>query len=418
MKPKFFLLLLLSMVSVSFFAQRTRDSLAIIGYDDIPLRVFSEYPLTPDGKSPKIEKKIEPNSGVMCFDLCFLVKATIKNQTAFTKLYINTETGVVGYYSFDERIEDIPLSPLEVKSVFNLFFWGGASYSYSVEEDRRNGTKDYTVYTGNTDVFPESEVKDGSIFYNKREKKYFTEENLDAFKYQHSSMGDSYMYLKGSAYPQKLDGIRLLGFFGLGFMQALEGVYMSLQSETAEDEIFEVIKIDKTEMCFDTSLFKKKEDELITIERQQAQKKEKLDKEYDNKLKDTGADCKELSLKIVNQKKLILSKEQKINDILKNNNQQILMKNQTIKREFFAASDPIYKLELNELETEYKICVLRNDTSEKTSSNIACLQSKLSKIREIKRELQSVTGSEPADHLRKTKIYSKIYENNTKPCVK
>lgn len=407
---KLFLLLVLFQLAVELSAQsgsRERRDTALFGAGGvIEVPVFS-------GQTTPV--RLHPVSQPICFNYQFYVKTHLGGRNAETCFMVNTEEGTVGMKEMvtDGTPADCALNIDDKKFVLNVVSKEGNAFGY-FNVSRRNEIKHY-VRTNNSHINPVPAPDYSKTVYKKTEKRMFCDGTLEAWSYKADGEKDI-LFLHGSSYPEKLDGMQYLGAYGLGFVQTAQGNYLCLGIEHGDNEL-RVLKIDKDRVCFNPTPFVVLEQEFGLQQTQaNAAEREQLEKKQQDITKSTQP-CREKKQKMLDFEKEVLAKnEDAVNKSSGANPQQDVQ----AKKAIAGATDPTDEVRKEILQIDIDLCFAR-DSYQNTTSNssrarlaerIACIENKLIAYKKYERDMMAIDERFPAKPSQAMLEKSKYYMNN------
>lgn len=383
---KIWLLLLLSIVTVSMLQAQPRRVDTLVGGGNLP-PAHIQLLRAPVLVHPEQARRIEPTEKI-CFDKKLYVKST-GGRDADMYIYINTKDGIVAnMIGRDGELGDGEFRINETR--FRLMVLGKKGNVYTYFNSKKNGDLKHWVSTGNseTHLFQGSIPSGMDVINKKTIRNQYCENEFKTWSYKAEVIDAPVFHLYGAQYPNKLVCKEMLGYNGVGYLYTDKGMYLILEMEKG---IFsaEIKEIKDDEFCFDPTDFVPLERSVSQeAEEEIEKKKEKLDN------KPITGDCISQQQALKNFKKQVLDKQKTELDKTKQGN---VYQNRDVQKAYSNLQDPIDMVDESILDYQLKICRLetRMNNNRSNASNadrqqkLACYNNQISRLQQAKAQMQA-----------------------------
>jgi hypothetical protein len=317
-------------------------------------------------EKPGDAKPFHPNDRI-CFDYKVNYKGVFNGRSASGCFLINTQSGAVLSFGFDQPYQSDCKYNLQDKN-FNAYLTTlkGNTYSYfnSVENipNSRNTQLKHYVRTGNTEPSSPENIYNKKMFYHKGDFKEFTRE-LKGRKYT-SNDGISVYILIDDNFPDAFESYQLLGAYGLGFLETSKGNFLVLgyAAGKTESDITTFKKVAGS-VCFTAAGFRKEEQTRTRVATTNTEIEANEINKQIGKAKVSSSSCAALKVKFYEEQKRQTEQKKEMLEYLSTN--RVNAKNQNDMQRAYGKYDSFATYLLMRLEAEYKIC----DISEALAKN-------------------------------------------------
>lgn len=396
------LVVLISMVTTQLLQaqgrNRSRDSLGVI-----PWRTaIKRAPVLTGHTQPRI---IVPHEQPLCFPTEFDLKISIPGKIVEQAMFINSNTGVIGFLPPHANGLVNMLFP-ELPD-FSFFVMGlkGNVYHYYTRKGKNNMINRW-VSTGNTETHQYQQTgtnfTGGSDLQRKNETAAYCNGTLTAMAYRFSTNPDMVWYVYGDRFPDKLHPLKYLGNFGVGYLQTQEGLYIITECRTASYTC-RVTDIQITNTCLSTSQFKIMENEFVEKRTEALQKeRQKLERNAQN----ISGDCATEQSNLISFRQTVNRNQE---EALRQSKTGNTYQNANAQRSMLSMMDPLTTVQEGILSTKLSICRAMGSTGSRREEKLGCLNNQLSVLMDLEVRMKALDvqyASEPGRaYAEKSKLY-------------
>ncbi|QEC45235.1 hypothetical protein [Pseudobacter ginsenosidimutans] len=376
----------------------SRDSIGVIPWRN----AIKQAPVLTGRSEPR---NIVPHEQPLCFPTEFDLKINIPGKIVEQAMFINANTGVIGYLP--------PHSDGLVNFLFpelaDFSFWvmglKGNMYHYSTRKGKNNIIEKW-VSTGNTEThqyqMTGSHFTGEADLQRKNVTAPYCNGSLTAMAYRFSNAPNMTWYLYGDRFPEKLHPRKFLGNFGVGYLQTDEGLYIITEFRTSSYTC-RVTDIQVTNTCLHTTEFKLMENEFIQKQTEAVQKqKQKLERDAAGV---SGNCSNEQSALIGFKQELARKREEALRQAKTGNTYQDV----NVQRSLQAMMDPLTTVQEGILSTKLSICRAMHSNSSKREEKLNCLTNQLSELTQLEVQMKALDAryvNEPGKaYAEKSKLY-------------
>lgn len=358
---------------------RSRDSLGII-----PWRTaIKSAPVLTGHTQPRI---IVPHEQPLCFPTEFDLKITIPGKIVEQCMFINANTGVIGFLPPNNNgLVNMLLPELPDFSFFVMGLKGNVYHYYT--RKGKNNTIERWVSTGNTQTHQFQMTGNnftGAVdLQRKNQTAAYCNGNLRAMAYRFPNDPDMTWYLYGDRFPEKLHPRKFLGNFGVGYLQTDEGLYIATEFRSASYTC-RVTDIQLTNTCLHTREFMIMEDKFIEKQTAALQKnQQKLDRDAERINGNcSGEKADLLSFRQEQQRR----QEEALRQAKTGNAYQDL----NVQRSIHSMMDPLTIVQEGILSTRLSICNTQSSASSRKEEKLNCLNNQLIVLKTLEAQMKAL----------------------------
>ncbi|NML21496.1 hypothetical protein HHL16_11460 [Pseudoflavitalea sp. G-6-1-2] len=401
MKNCFLIFLVCLLMSAQSFAQprnRSRDSIGVAGWRTI----IKKAPVLTGETSPRI---IVPHEQPLCFPMEFDLKISIPGKIAEQAMFINANTGVLGFLPPSSSGLVNMLFPELPDFSFSVMSLKGNAFHYYTRKGKNN-TIDRWVSTGNTEThffqMPAGSFTGAVDLQRKNETAPYCNSTLTATAYRFSTNPDMTWFLFGDRFPEKLHPRKFLGNFGVGYLYTDEGLFIATEFRTGSYTC-KVTEIQVTNTCLHTNEFNVMEDKFVE-KRTEAlnQNRQKLERDAAK----IGGDCASEQSDLLTFRREQQTKQEAALRQSKTGN---TYQDQNVQRSMLSMMDPLTMVQEGILTTKLSICRAEHSTSSRKAEKINCLNNQLGVLMDLEtrmRALDTQYANDPGKaYAEKSKLY-------------
>ncbi|SIO52163.1 hypothetical protein [Chitinophaga niabensis] len=377
---------------------RSRDSLGVI-----PWRAaVKNAPVLTGHSEPRI---IVPHEQPLCFPFEFDLKINIPGKTVEQAMFINSNTGVIGYLPPAEGGLVNMLFPELADFSFYIMSLKGNTFHYSTRKGKNNIIEKW-VSTGNTNTDPYRmatiDVSRPADLQRKGVTAPYCNGTMTAMAYRFASSPDMTWYLYGDRFPEKLHPRKFLGNFGVGYLYTDEGLYIvtEIQASSYSCRVTDILIMNT---CLNTSEFKVMEDEYVRGQTIALQKeKEKLESQSVS-----GPCASEQAILLTFRKEQQRKKEEALRGAGTGNIHQ----NINAQKSMLSMMDPLALVQENILSAKVSICKIQHAprATSRSTARLSCLTNRLSTLMRLEAQMRALDAqyvNEPGKaYAEKSKLY-------------
>lgn len=342
------------------------------------------------------EQKLKPKER-HCYDKKINYRGLVNNRPVKGCYYVNTHDGLIA--KRDDNFNSCrSLNDFQPGYVMSQFSMLGDGFVYEID---RRGNKKFRVVPVMED-WEEArnttfEISDYTAYNNSEEEK-LTDQNLptNVYKILESSEG-SQNYLFTPYRAEKIPVYDYLGMFGTGYYKDFAGnTIICLLKHTNPQNYIRIEKITEVNECFDGSEFTDQVEEAVNTEREISNRNRE---NLDNRARNVGSNCPARSQLIALERKMQDQSDRAVS--IATSGAKITQADILALSQGASVVDEVDK---NILTLKVKICDLTESLSSpsvsaeakaKYSAEIDCINVSISKLNNLKVELQAVTAESP-----------------------
>jgi hypothetical protein len=380
-----------------------------------------------------LREYIEPNQKV-CFDKRIQFKARYGGREVTGCFLVNTKIGITAALPPETGASvDCELKVNNKKFFLFVFGMKGNEYTYFNRLEKRRQTEagevKHYVRTGNTHKNPMEDVLDNKMLYKKNGIAEFCNGKYKAFEYKSADEKDV-LYLYGKVFPDELKAYSYLGAYGLGFMKTDKGNYLIMQATHIRDQIrmMEFEDIGESMDCFDPSVFQVYEEtkvveELAATEERRRTLSNQLAKDVEAAESGKYA-CATKKALWTDEKLKQTEKAKEMQEKVRDNTARFSRENDMV--EFASNYDPIASVRMERLETEYKLCQLKNDIDNNRIANnnlgkaiekANCWETRVSEYKKLEEGMDAIANTYRGDKKKMIEEKMKYYKDEVMPKI-
>lgn len=378
-------------------------------------------------------EEIEPNEKV-CFDKRIQFKARYGAREVRGCFLVNTKIGITAALPFETGASvDCELEVDTKKFYLVVFGMKGNEYTYFNRSEKRKQSEPeelkHYVRTGNTHKSFLEEVLESKLLYKKNGTAEFCEGKYKAFEYKSADEKDV-LYLYGKDFPDQLTAYSYLGAYGLGFLKTDKGNFLVMQVTHNRDEIrmMEFENVEESPECFEPSMFAVFEETKLPEEMSQTDERRRhlgnqLDK--DVRAAESGRyACANKKALWTNEKLKQAEKVKAMQETMKDNRTRMSNENDIV--EFGSQYDPIASVRMERLETEYKLCQLKNDIDNnriprsnlsKAMDKANCWENRVNEYQRLENEMEAIENRNSSDKRKMIEEKLRYYKEEVMPKI-
>ena len=370
----------------------------------------------------------------MCFDKRIQYKARFGSREAKGCFLLNTKIGITAALPFETGATvDCDLEVNNKKFYVLVYGMKGNEYTYFNRLEKRKqtdpGEVKHYVRTGNTHKNPLEEVLESKMLYKKNNTAEFCDGKYKAFEYKSADEKDI-LYLYGKEFPDEMRAYSYFGAYGLGYLKTDKGNYLVMQVTHNRDNI-RMMEFEDIEMamdCFEPSAFAVYEETKLRSEMAESdERSRRLSNELSKDIEAAESGkyaCANKKAIWTNEKLKQSEKVKAMQEAMKDN--QTRMSNQNDVVEFASNYDPIASVRMERLETEYKLCQLKNDIDNnrigrtnlsKAMEKANCWENRVNEYKKLEDEMEAIGNRNSSDKKKMIEEKMKYYKEEVMPKI-
>lgn len=364
-----------------------------------------------------LPQNITPSGQKLCFDKKIKVKTVTSRGPAEVCLFINTETGLIGYTPLKPGTDPVcDIKPDRSDFRFNVIGLKGNVYNYM--NNKKKDVIEHWVQTSNSQQYQYQFTNSSPAvpLRKKAERRDYCDGKVKAQLYKVDGKPEEW-YLFGKEFPDAviMQPNKFLGSFAVGYIFGDKGLFIIMQMVSGSMDS-KILSIEDVETCFDPSPFKVFEDEQQTKMQQSIQReREKIARERTKPEKSAG--CQSKKEQMLSYQEESLNRREENMQQARTGNMQQDVRTQQAQANLYGQDDAIQTMIY---ETELKICRAQQRQAENPSQSnqqkIDCLQTALAAQINAKQRMQQINTqyrNEPGKQLAEK---SKIMMQAIRPC--